>query len=493
MIISVGNVKSKIIECSQDEYILFRDALSFMKQGAWFNPAFKSGAWDGKEYLFSGKSFSTGNLQLVIDAVPDVIIRKSRLPRPLKANPTILKTKHMKGKYAYQLKGVQAVLNKRRGILHFATNAGKTAIAASFIKTINKPTLFLVDKKELMLQASETFREETGLEVGVWGSGKDTRAFITVGMVQTIYRQLKKKEARDWLANIEVVVIDETHGSGAKTFLKTLEQCTSASYRVGLSGTPLTKSNLENAKVKSQLGEVIARISNEDLIKLKVSAKPIVTMIKIDQKEAVKVHKILSAENTKIDKAEKKIKIYPKVYEAGIVENKLRNGIAVKLIRKLLTKQHTILILVKRVKHGTIIKEMLNKQGIKVAFCHGESTDEEREKEISAIKNRESNILILSKIGQIGLDIPYLSSGIYLTAGKSEVEVVQSIGRYLRLPEDGAKEILFYDFYDKDSYSDRGYFVEGYLEKHSEIRKGYYEQEGFETTVMDFSELGKRL
>ena len=458
MVITLGNVFSTVDSCTKEEYLAFRECLTYVVPNHWFAPSFKSGMWDGKKRFFKNKTFPTGLLHIVLEVIPGTVVRQTRDSEVFTLNPNVLKNKSMTGKYAYQYEAVQTMLDRKRGIVYQATNAGKNTISSAFIETLNKPTLFLVHQKELMKQTYETFTEQTSLPIGIIGSGIDNRKFVTVGMVPTISRRLNNVEMLKWLSEIECVIVDECHLSGAKTFTKVLEACTGAKYRFGLSGTPLDRSEIDNISVMSQLGGIISEVRNQALIDLTVSSKPIITMYELPM--------TLNANN------------YPDAYMEGIVENVERNQIIVSLAQKLLTEKHTILILVKRVKHGTILKQMFSECGIEVAFCYGDSSDEEREVEISAIRNGTSNILILSKIGQVGLDIPSLSAGIRSGAGQSVIETLQGLGRYLRNPKEGENTVLMYDFMDLDG---------SYLEKHSERRKLAYEREQFEVTVESYS------
>ena len=457
MLISVGNVNSEIIECDRDEYLVFRECLTIDNPNKIFIKAFQDGIWDGQHRFFKNKTFPTGLLHLVLKAIPSTKLRERKYPKHPPVDPYILRDKQMVGKYAYQAVAVNAMLEHRRGIVFNATGSGKTVTAAAFIQVLQKPTLFLLHQKELAKQTIESFKDSLTLPVGMFGSGNDDRQLVTVGMVPTIARRLKDSKVLDWLATIEVVIQDEVHLASAKTFTKVLEACTNANYRIGLSGTPLDRSELDNIKVKAQIGDIITEVRSKDLIDINVLSKPAIRMIPI---------------NIPIIKG-----TYQEVYTQGIVENVKRNRKIVSVTRKLLKDNHTVLILVKRVNHGEILQKMLSGVGIVTAFCKGTSTEEERDSELSSIRNGKSKILILSKIGQTGLDIKSLTAGYYAGGGKSTVEVIQSLGRYLRITDDGINKVIMYDFYDKDG---------SYLEEHSEKRKEIYEREKFEVRMVEY-------
>lgn len=362
----------------------------------------------------------------------------------------------MIGKYSYQAESVQAMLEKRRGIVYNATGAGKTACTAAFLETLKKPALFLTHQKELLKQTVESFEKSMTLPIGVLGSGEDDRRLVTVGMVPTIARRVKDndRDIINWLKTREIVIVDETHLSSADTYLKVLQKCFGASYRLGLSGTPLDRGTIDNLKVMAQLGPVITEVRNSQLIELNVSSKPEITMIEIPS---------LGLDGK-----------YENVYTQGIVQNEYRNQVAVKVTKQLLDEGEKVLLLVKRIEHGQILQKMFERDGVYTAFCYGGSSTQERDTALSNIKSGKSNILILSGIGRVGLDLPDLTAGLKLDGGKSVIEVLQGLGRYLRNPTGKENTIKFYDFYDRN---------EKYLEEHSEKRKEIYEREGFQVDI----------
>jgi superfamily II DNA or RNA helicase len=412
--------------------------------------------WDGTYKFYKGNSFQTGLLHIIQENIDKVILRQPKYSKPEKVNPCVLKDKKMIGKYSYQAESVQAMLEKRRGIVYNATGAGKTNMAAAFLETLKKPALFLTHQKELAKQTIESFEKSMSLSIGMFGSGTDERKLITVGMVPTIARRVKDKDRDviDWLGTREIVIVDETHLSSADTYLKVLQKCYSASYRLGLSGTPLDRGTIDNLKVMAQLGPVITEVRNKELIALNVSSKPEITMLDIPS---------LGLDGK-----------YEKVYTQGVVENEYRNRVAVKITKKLLDEGEKVLLIVKRIHHGEILQEMFRRNSVYTAFCHGGSSELERYTALSDIKSGKSRILILSGIGRVGLDLPDLTAGLKLDGGKSVIEVLQGLGRYLRNPTGKENVIKFYDFYDRN---------EKYLLEHSEKRKAIYEREGFSVDI----------
>ena len=458
MIVVLGNIYSKIIRCTPDEFKLYREVLTFFAPNYWFNPRFKAGNWDGQIKLFQTKEFPTGLLPSVQSVIPNLIVkeRKSRIDLT-KIESNILNTKKMSGKYAYQLDVVRTAVDKRRGIISVATGGGKTVIAAGIIKYLNLPTLFLVPTKDLLLQTHAVFTKEIGGVIGIWGSGKEDLQKITVAMPKTVVNRLSKKKYKEFVKSRECIFCDECHLSSAKTWQKVLKASTGAGYRYGLSGTPFCKTDLDNANVMAYLGGEIYKISNDDLIQLKANSTPVVTFFKL-------MH------------LTKEVK-YPEIYTACIVESKRRNNQAVDTALNLLKdSKEVVLMLVQKIEHGNILAQLLKDKDLDVTFCYGDSDIELREKALDDLRSGKIKVLILSRIGELGVDIPNLSSLIYAGGGKSTVGTLQRIGRLLRNPTNKRNLVKFYDFYD---------YSIPFLEQHSQKRLEDYTEEGFEIQYVD--------
>ena len=464
MVIAIGNVYSRILDCTPLEYMHFRECLTFDTPNYWFSEAYKRGVWDGKKRFFKDKSFPTGLLFLVREAIPDLCIKQARDSTWYDLDPNILKTKKMTGKFAYQFDSLKAIFEYKRGILDNATGAGKTNTCAAFFAHLRRPSLFLVHTKELLEQAYEVFRTETKLPVGKFGAGEDSRLLLTVGMVQTISRRLKDNSTLGWLRRLEAIVADECHLASAKSYTDILQQCTNAQYRIGISGTPLDRSKLDNLQLLAYFGPVIHSIRNEVLIASGVNAVPLVEMIKFDHKSYPK----------------KEVK-YAEVYTEYIVRNEKRNNLAVTEAINAIQGSNKVLVLVHRQEHGFLLQKLFEQRGIIVSFCYGESSKEERAREFDAIKNGKSQVLIASKIAEVGLDIPQLSAMIRASGGKSTVSTLQAIGRVLRNPWSKGTTVKYIDFFDDDGIDSQG--KPNWLRDHSLQRKRDYGKEKFSVVV----------
>jgi len=136
---------------------------------------------------------------------------------------------------------------------------------------------------------------------------------------------------------------------------------------------------------------------------------------------------------------------YKELYEDMIMNNEERNRAIVKKAVELARKGHRVLIDVKRIEHGKILKEMLAENGIKAEFLSSESPN--RWEILEEFKEGRIPVLISTLLKE-GVDIPEISAIILAGGGKSDIMTIQTIGRALR-PKTGMKAVIV-DVQDDD-------------------------------------------
>jgi superfamily II DNA or RNA helicase len=147
----------------------------------------------------------------------------------------------------------------------------------------------------------------------------------------------------------------------------------------------------------------------------------------------------------------------------GIVRNEERNE-AIRVIHEhILTTGGTgVLIFVDYIEHGNLLSSLTG-----VPFVSSES--ENRTELFTRFKSGELRSLITSPILDEGVDVSRIHHIILSSGRKSEIKLLQRIGRGLRR-EEGKVLVNLYDFYDDEIPM---------LEKHTKKRLEIYKQEGF--------------
>jgi len=143
-------------------------------------------------------------------------------------------------------------------------------------------------------------------------------------------------------------------------------------------------------------------------------------------------------------------------------------------------------------KHGKVLVELIRdavEEGRKVFYVSGEVDASDREK-IRGIVEKENDAIIVASLGTFstGINIRNLHNIVFGTPSKSQVKVLQSIGRGLRQSDNGQVTKL-YDI--ADDFHTKGY--KNFTLKHSAERIKIYTKEGFRYKVYPIDLKGTQL
>lgn len=414
--------------------------------------------------------------------------------------------------YEYQYECVERLLKQHQMIARIATGGGKTRCSKLAISRIGRKTLFLTTRKTLMYQMKKSVESTMNIEVGVIGdSVMNVKPFVNVGMVQTIAANLKsrtiqeevvrlkelehnkfekliaekdkiltkqlklghitlqtkfkilsdfkkelnsktkdlavlqraatinckimnkkKAEMEKLLSTFEFVIAEEAHESGGNEYFEVMQYCTNAHYRLALTATPFMKDDEEaNMRLMACSGIIGIVVTEKELIDKGILAKPYFMFINNARPTGV-----FPTTN------------YVSAYEKGIVKNNIRNDEIVKWSKWSTDRNLPVLILVNRTEHGNILKDLIQKQGLKCNFIYGKDEDEVRQENLKKLESGEINVLIGTNILDVGVDVPSIGMVILAAGGKAEVQLRQRIGRGLRRKKTGKNITYIIDFQD---------------------------------------------
>lgn len=313
-------------------------------------------------------------------------------------------------------------------IIESPTGSGKTILFLTLIKLLDLPTLVLSYGKTNVHKnyevAKKFFNEE---DLGILSSEKkilDRK--IQFSTLQSAYILERK---------YKLLIVDELQEAAGPTYQEFLKS-NEFDFKLGFSATPL-KDKLHSLKIIQFFGNIINLTDTEELIHKKILAKPYLHFIKI--------------ENSEIEKLLDGIDDLSEIKKIGIMNNEKRNKIAVELAYKKHLKNEKTLILTQLIEHGEKIQSMFLDKDLEVYFVSGKHSQKEREKKMEEFEKGDKNIIILSSIGDVGLDLPSIQNLIILSAGKSDWLTRQRAGRALRIAENKDK-VNIYDFWDTSHY-----------------------------------------
>lgn len=405
-----GSALVKIEKADPSVYFKIYDLLTYKKD---------YGKWEKPESLYDPyeKTFPVGLLPRVKKFLNSkgyrVRVKDERQIRGTKLNSTWNEDYSLR---RYQQRAVKKALKEKMGVLALPVGSGKTVVGLRIIHELDLSALIVVHTKELLYQWAEKVEELLGVKPGIVGDNKWNEENVTVAMIQTLLSRGVDKLKNDYA----IVMFDECHRTSAAEKFYQLGISLPQVYRFGLSATPWRRVRGEEIKIEAVVGPIIYEVKAEDLIREGFLAKP--------------RFEVITYESSMPSFSER----YKELYEDVVMNNDERNRAIAEKAKELVKKGHRVLIDVKRIEHGKILKEMLEKEGIKAEFLSSKSQN--RWEVLEAFKNGEIPVLISTLLKE-GVDIPEISAIILAGGGKSDIMTIQTIGRALR-PKKGMRAVI---------------------------------------------------
>jgi superfamily II DNA or RNA helicase len=449
-------LKAKLIAPPTEAKVIVTELLSYYVDGFDKTDAFKAGRWDGRSTMFDWKTdtFPMGFKSLVNAALfkagYQVVNIAKPLPEPLGRVPETLGGFAYTDRYDYQWQGVQALEDRGVMIARFATGAGKTFHAALATARINRPTLILTKRQPLLYQFWERMKD-FGFKPGIVGDNRFLfKDELTIAMAQTLNKRLDADDemgdaVRAYLKKVEFIIGEEVHEISDDTYYSIIRNCPNANYRLGLTATPFMQINSEaNMRLLGAFGPVGMEVTEKTLIDREINARPIFKYATYN-----KPSKLKYGSN------------YQKAIFEGVTHCEERNHAIVSHALEAAKRKLPTLILIQRQEHGRILKALLKASGLKVEYIYGENDSDERRIALDKLANQKIDVLIGSKIVDVGVDVPAIGLVIMAGGGKAEVAYRQRIGRGLREKKKGPNVCFILDFND----SHNRYLHDHYLER----------------------------
>ena len=358
----------------------------------------------------------------------------------------------------HQEKSIKKAVEKGRGVIIIPTAGGKTLIMAGIIESLrlnmNKPkakALVIVPSLQLVTQTSKDFEDYGITNVTKWSGDNvpDADATTIVAGTQIL---LSSKTDLSLLDDIDILLVDETHGLRRGNEINKVLSLVKTDYRFGFTGT-MPPSLIDQWNIIGKIGPVLYEEKTKDLeLKNYVSSFK-VTIINVNHKNIPR----FTANTIRPTEA----------YEnelAYLLRDSRRNEIIGKLAVKL---NNNTVIMVDRIDHGIELEQKLRSLQITedaslsksiynpprpVFFIRGSTEIDEREK-IRELMNERNDVIVIavSKIFSTGINIPNLHNIIFASAGKAKIKIMQSIGRALRLHHTKTMANIF-DISDNTKY-----------------------------------------
>jgi len=226
-----------------------------------------------------------------------------------------------------------------------------------------------------------------------------------------------------------------------------------AYYRIGLSGTPLARSDKRSAYVTGGIGPVLMRLKPEVLQEEEVLARPQIRMVRLEQ---------MVANST-----------WAGIRREAIVRSDERNEV---LLSCIAAAAKPCWAFVKEIAHGARVTAETNRAGMSAEWVSGKDSTERRAALIEAQERGDFEVLVCSTVFQTGRDMPSLRSIVVGSGDKSVIATLQRIGRGMRVDKATGKTTFeVWDIWD-----------EGHplLDRHTDERRRSYEREGYKVEII---------
>ena len=482
------------VQCDPSIEMELSEHFQFFVPGYKFMPAYRNRMWDGKIRLYDSrkKLLYTGlhkylrefcdvrdyNLEVIDSPAygalqsalsPDIDGLLSQMSLSVNGADIIPRP--------YQLEGLSHTLSQEKSLLLSPTASGKSLIIylaiRYFLDVFEGNVLLIVPTTSLVEQMYSDFGDYSSKDTWPHAdnchriySGREKHNVnqrVIISTWQSVY-----KLPQSWFAGFGMVIGDEAHNFKAKSLTSILEKCTEAKYRIGTTGT-LDGTQTHQLVLEGLFGPVYQvtttkeLMDNDDLSQLDIN----ILILKYKEEYCKQIVK---------EKYQQELDF--------IVRYEPRNNFISNLA---LDQKGNTLILFNYVdKHGkplhTLLQNKMPKDR-KLFYVSGE-TDVDTRESVREITEKEKDAIIVASIGTFstGINIRNLHNIIFASPSKSQIRVLQSIGRGLRKSEDG-QDTKIYDIADDLHWKNQ----KNYTLQHAAERIKIYSKERFNYKMFDIN------
>jgi len=328
---------------------------------------------------------------------------------------------------------IQHCVDEQMGIIVSPTGSGKTIMQVALMYCAPyRKILLLVHLTSIVTQTIEKLKKYGLGPIQQVGGGDSFNGEFTANIVVSTIQSFANIDPDLYYKEFDMVIIDEAHhvNSFKGQYAEVLSNIYSQ-MKFGFTATVHSEErDFEKVLARESLmGRIIGTFSLEEAMEKGILAIPKLKFLRVPTSHRLR-----------------EIRKYQDVYEAGVVNNHLRND----LIAETIMRDHPdqiSLVFVDRIEHGNNLVEAFQRLGRRVPFIQGSMDTVERDNIKASMIERRRKTVIASTAWREGVDIPTLDVLVMAGAAKSEIPVMQTVGRVLRRTE-GKEIVMIYDFLD---------------------------------------------
>ena len=463
------------IKCEPSVARELSEFFTFEVPNAKFMPSVRNRLWDGKIRLFS-----PGTGKIYLGLLPYVrrflseqghkIQYDSSLIPPKKFDKKIT-TKFVrsleKGKFRtrdYQIDAIHTILESGRGLILSPTGSGKSFIIYALIRYYLK---ILDDKKILLIVPTTNLVEQMYNDFADYGwfpdehchklyagADKNTSREVVISTWQSIYKLDKR-----YFSQFGAVFVDEAHMAKAKSLTGIMTKLSDCKYRIGTTGT-LDGTEVHQLVLEGLFAQCKQVTTTAKLIQEAHLSNLHVRCLVLDHPKSKRCRRDYQEE------------------VSWLAVDKARNKFITNLV---IAQEGNTLVLCRFIVQLEHLYEMINRDDDRKVFMVYGGTDTEDRNNIRGIVEQEENAVIIASYGVFsqGINIKRLHNIVFGSPYKSQIKVLQSIGRGLRTASD-KKQLQVFDIVDDLCYNNR----ENFTLKHFHDRVGIYNEQEFDYDIV---------
>ena len=452
---------------------------TFEVPNARFMPSVRNRMWDGRIRLFNpatGKIYM-GLLPYVLQFFQKQGYYSIQYGEGLRASRGIEKklikkfvnkiTKDLEVR-DYQIDAIHHIINNDRGLILSPTGSGKSYIIYALVRYYvdlmpDKKVLVVVPTTSLVEQMYSDFADygwfpDEHCHKLYAGHEKNTEKEVVISTWQSIYKMPKS-----YFNQFGSVFIDECHLAKAKSLTSIMTKLQDCQYRVGTTGT-LDGIEVHQLVLEGLFGKCEQVTTTTELIEEKHLSDLHINCLVLEHPKNKRSRRTYQEEVDLLAKDKSRNKFIARIAleETGNTLILCRYIAQVELIYSLLTESN-----------------LFNKRK-KTFQVYGATPTDERE-EVRRIIEKEDTAIIVASYGvfSTGINIKRLHNIIFGSPYKSQIRVLQSIGRGLRVAEDKS-ELKVIDIADDLSYNNK----DNFSLNHFRERISIYNEQGFDYDIV---------
>jgi superfamily II DNA or RNA helicase len=308
----------------------------------------------------------------------------------------------------HQAPRVEELVRREQAILHGVTGVGKTTMLLAAAALTRQPTIILAGGTNVLLnQWVGEVQNVCGEEAGVVGDGRFDIRPITVALWQTLRQPEILAAVR---SRFGCVIGDEAHdltGEHAFSVLSALE----AKFRFLATGT--IPNDHRGVLLRHLGGDHVVRIGYGELTEKGFLCTP--------------RYRVVESTFTCVDDADFV------ALATAVTNDATRNALITATAVEACRGGRLTLVLTGRVLHAHHIGADLAANGVRVGVLAGDVKGSDRTKILAAARCGGIDVLVATTLADQGLDLPSLERLILAFPSRSEVRLLQRIGRVLRV------------------------------------------------------------